>query len=57
MKAVKGYAYKAFLEGGWKFHDSAIFVYRKTTKKEQWMIPVLITPITPAKKGNKHAKK
>ncbi len=45
IKSVKGYAYKGFFEKGWQGNDSAIFVYRKKSKGESWMIAVKITPL------------
>lgn len=47
LKTIKGYVYIENLKSSWKGADSAMFVYRKKTKSETHMIPVLITPLTP----------
>lgn len=42
MKKIKGYAAIDFFKKGWRGNDSAIFVYRRKSKGEEWMIPVTI---------------
>ena len=51
MKKIKGYAAIDFFRKGWRGNDAAIFIYRRKSKTEAWMVRVEVTVKLPNKKS------